>query len=72
VQDHRKNSGLEMQDRIALYLGTDSDKLRSAIEARREHIAAETLTVSWNDAPMGEVAEVKFEGQQLRISLRRS
>ena len=32
VQEHRKTSGLNIEDRIALYLHTDSDKLRAAIE----------------------------------------
>jgi isoleucyl-tRNA synthetase len=71
VQEHRKNSGLEMQDRIVLYLGTDSDKLRGAIDAHREHIAAETLTVQWSSTPIGEVTEIKIEGQVLRIGLKK-
>ena len=32
VQDHRKNSGLNMEDRIVLYLDTESEKLQAAIE----------------------------------------
>jgi isoleucyl-tRNA synthetase len=71
VQDHRKNSGLNIEDRIALYLHTDSDKLRAAIEAHRDHIAAETLTTRWATEPVGEVANVKVEGQPLRIGLER-
>jgi isoleucyl-tRNA synthetase len=71
VQEHRKNSGLNIEDRIALYLHTDSDKLRAAIEAHRDHIAAETLTVRWATEPVGDVADVKVEGQSLRIALRR-
>jgi isoleucyl-tRNA synthetase len=71
VQDHRKNSGLNIEDRIALYLHTDSDKLRAAIEAHRDHIAAETLTVQWLAEPPAETVEVKIEGQALRIGLRR-
>jgi isoleucyl-tRNA synthetase len=71
VQDHRKNSGLNIEDRIALYLHTDAEKLRAAIEAHREHIAAETLTTRWATEPVGEVAEVKVEGQPLRIGLQR-
>jgi isoleucyl-tRNA synthetase len=71
VQDHRKNSGLNIEDRISLYLHTDSEKLRAAIEAHRGHIAAETLTVRWATEPVGDVPDVKVEGQPLRISLRR-
>jgi isoleucyl-tRNA synthetase len=71
VQDHRKNSGLNIEDRIALYLHTDSDKLQAAIEAHRDHIAAETLTVRWASEPVGTVVEAKVEGQPIRIGLER-
>jgi isoleucyl-tRNA synthetase len=71
VQEHRKNSGLNIEDRIALYLHTDNEKLWAAIEAHRDHIAAETLTVRWATEPVGQVVEVKVEGQVLRLGLRR-
>jgi isoleucyl-tRNA synthetase len=71
VQEHRKNSGLEMQDRIVLYLGTDSEKLNAAIVAHRDHIAAETLATQWSDTPPGDFAEVKIEGQPLKIALKK-
>jgi isoleucyl-tRNA synthetase len=71
VQEHRKNSGLNIEDRIALYLHTESDRLRAAIAAHRDHIAAETLTVRWATQPVGEVVDVKVEGQVLRIGLCR-
>jgi isoleucyl-tRNA synthetase len=72
VQDKRKKDELNIEDRIALYLDTDSDKLRAAIDAQRDHIAAETLTVQWATEPVGDVDEVKVEGQMLRIGLKRS
>ena len=71
VQDHRKNSGLNIEDRITLYLHTDSERLRAAIDAHRDHIAAETLTVQWSSEPIGEVTDVKVEGQPLTIGLKR-
>ena len=40
VQELRKEAGLEMEDRIVLYLGTESAALRQAIEAHRDYIAA--------------------------------
>jgi hypothetical protein len=46
--------------------------LQSAIDAHRDHIAAETLTVQWSETPVGDTNEVKIEGQTLRISLRRN
>src|SRR5262249_6442035 len=71
VQDYRKDSRLNIEDRIALYLSTDSPRLQAAIDAHRDHIAAETLTVQWTDSPPGEVREVKIEGQELKIAIRK-
>jgi hypothetical protein len=64
-----------MEDRIMLYLGTDSEKLRQAIAAHRDYIAAETLTVQWSSQPLNgsgvHRATVKVDGQALTIELRR-
>ena len=75
VQQLRKEANLEMEDRIALYLHTDSAELRQAIEAHRDYIARETLTVQWAAAPLGAgaaTANVKIEGQALTIQLCKS
>ncbi len=74
VQELRKQSNLEMEDRIVLYLGTESPELRAAIENHRETIAAETLTVQWSEQPLGDgaySANVKVDGQALVIQLRK-
>ena len=74
VQELRKKADLQMEDRIELYLGTQSQMLRAAIDAHRDYIAAETLTVKWASAPFdGEAhcAEVKIDGQALTIMLRK-
>jgi isoleucyl-tRNA synthetase len=74
VQDLRKQSGLEMEDRIALWLDTGADRLRQAIEAHRDYIASETLTAQWAAQPLdGEAhsTRVKVEGQELLIELRK-
>jgi isoleucyl-tRNA synthetase len=74
VQDQRKDAELEMEDRIALYLGTESEKLSRAIDTHKAYIAAETLTVEWSaQALNGEAhrATVKVDGQPLTIELRR-
>jgi isoleucyl-tRNA synthetase len=66
VQDQRKEADLEPEDRIALYLATDSVALRQAIEAHRDYIASETLTVRWANALLnGQAhrAEVKVDGK---------
>jgi isoleucyl-tRNA synthetase len=75
VQQLRKDANLEMEDRITLWLGTDSPKLQQAIQTHRTYIAAETLTTQWSAQPLnGEArrADVKVEGQPLTIELRKA
>jgi isoleucyl-tRNA synthetase len=72
VQDLRKNSGLEMEDRIALYLGTDDENLKQAIVDHRAYIGAETLTMWWADAPFDpHSTDLRIEGCALKIALRK-
>jgi isoleucyl-tRNA synthetase len=74
VQELRKQSGLEMEDRIALHLGTESTALRQAIEAHRAYIGNETLATQWAAQPLGDgahQANVKVDGQPLMIELRK-
>jgi len=73
VQELRKEANLEMEDRIALYLGTESERLKQAIDAHRDYIASETLTIRWVfTLPIGpewHQANVKVDGQALTIAL---
>src|SRR5439155_9333569 len=74
VQQARKDAGLEMEDRIVLFLSTESAQLTKAIDAHRDYIAAETLVAKWADQPLGKGAyhvEVKVDGQPLTIELRK-
>jgi isoleucyl-tRNA synthetase len=74
VQNARKDAGLEMEDRIELYLETTSEKLKQAIEAHRDYIMNETLTTKWSGTPLGQGAyhvEAKIDGQPLTIELRK-
>jgi len=75
VQNSRKDAGLEMEDRIVLYLHTDDAELAKAIAEHRDYIAAETLTSKWADKPLGEGAfraHVKVDGKALTIELRKA
>jgi isoleucyl-tRNA synthetase len=74
VQDARKNAGLAVEDRIVLYLGTESPKLQAAISAHKSTIAAETLVTKWSDEPFedGFVANVKIDSYPLEIRLKRA
>jgi isoleucyl-tRNA synthetase len=74
VQELRKTAGLEMSDRIALYLHTDSPVLQKAIATHKDYLCAETLATTWATQPLGEGAhraQVKIEGQALTVELRK-
>jgi isoleucyl-tRNA synthetase len=80
IQDQRKKAGLQMEDRIQLYLSTDSEALRQAIEAYRDYIENETLVkrwvTDWAGEPLsgGQVhkAQVKVDGHSVTIELRKT
>lgn len=74
VQDARKANGLEVSDRIALWLDTDDPGVRAAIGAHADLIADEVLATRLTDeAPDGaSVSEVRVEGSAVRIALART
>ncbi len=75
VQELRKKSGLEVEDRIALHLDAEAAPLRHAIDEHRAYIAGETLTAQWAATPLGDGASatvVKVDGHPLRIELKKS
>jgi isoleucyl-tRNA synthetase len=74
VQELRKKSGLEMEDRIALHFATESLELRQAVEAHTSYIAAETLAVEWPNAPLdgdSHAISVNVDRYPLTIQLRK-
>jgi isoleucyl-tRNA synthetase len=75
VNEARKQAGLNIEDRIVLYLGTDSAELRQTIEAHSAYIGGETLVKEWSSQPLGGNAyktTVKVDGQPLTIELRKA
>jgi isoleucyl-tRNA synthetase len=75
VQNTRKEAALQPEDRIVLWLHTDSAELRQAINDHRKYIAAETLTVRWSPGSLngqGHGSDVKVDGQPLRIELSKA
>ena len=75
VQQARKEAGLQVEDRIILFLQMDSARLQKAIETHRAYIAAETLTVRWATESRGGRAfrkECKVEEQRLVIELAKT
>jgi isoleucyl-tRNA synthetase len=73
VQDERKKAVLDVADKIALFLGTESEVLKQAITTHKATIAAETQTVEWLGAPPAgaHTVTVKVDGQPLTIALRK-
>jgi isoleucyl-tRNA synthetase len=75
VQNTRKEADLQPEDRIVLWLHTDSSELRQAIESHRKYIGDETLTVRWSPGSLnsqGHATDVKVDGQPLRIELSKA
>jgi isoleucyl-tRNA synthetase len=74
VQELRKSAGLEVADRIQLFV-LASDAVQAAIRAHLEYIRAETLAMSLEFGPGPEaasVSEAHLEDEQLRLSLIKS
>ena len=74
VQELRKKSGLEMEDRIVLHLETPSEPLTQAIQRHRDYICSETLAAEWSPGRLdGDVhrTTAKIDGDPLLIELRK-
>jgi isoleucyl-tRNA synthetase len=72
VQDARKDAGLDVADKIALYLGATGD-LAAAIETHRATIAGEAQVVEWLTASAagGFTTTAKVDGAALEIGVRK-
>jgi isoleucyl-tRNA synthetase len=71
VQDLRKSADLDVADRIELFVEASAG-LRSAVEAHKEYITAETLTSNlvFGSPPQGaSVVEDGFEGEKVTVGL---
>ncbi len=71
VQDFRKESGLDVADRIRLYVDA-TETLKEAIQRHRDYITGETLTVDlfFTPAPAeARMSEDAFDGQKVTFGL---
>jgi isoleucyl-tRNA synthetase len=69
VQDLRKNSGLQIEDRIKLYLASPVAELQSAIDTHWATIAGETLATARAETPPAGAKSAKVEGKELTLGL---
>jgi len=76
VQQARKAAGLQVDDRIELYLYTEDNELAAAIDEHTQTIADETLAVNLDqtDAAVtgGYTTTAKVEGIGLTVALRKA
>ena len=74
IQAARKAAGLNVDDRIRLYVQTHSDELAKAIDQHEETIKSETLTTAWlkDTDEAGYETTVKVEGNELKICLKKA
>lgn len=72
VQDLRKESGLQLSDRIELRLYTEAERLAQMIAAFRDAIASAAQVERWLEVAENEVysKRVQLDGQEILIELR--
>jgi valyl-tRNA synthetase len=69
VQNARKESGLDVSDRIVLTLETESAELAEAIAVHAEAIKAETLAKELKTEGASDQVPVKVNGEKLYVSV---
>jgi len=72
VQIARKQAGLNVEDRIQLYISTESVELQQAITEHKATIMAETLATEFSVPADGFNLTVKVEGQEITVQLKKS
>ena len=72
VQNARKQAGMNVDDRIALGLVTDSNELREAITEHRQNIADETLASEITEHTYQYHTEVNIDGASLGVSVEKA
>jgi len=71
VQDLRKTAGLDVADRIELFVDASAG-LKSALEAHRDYITAETLTSNFvleSPPDSAQLIEDEFDHEKMKVGL---
>jgi isoleucyl-tRNA synthetase len=71
IQAARKDAGLEVEDRIILFLSGD-EELLDAVRAHEEYVAGETLAISLEYGSRNGGKPTTIEGRELVIALERA
>jgi isoleucyl-tRNA synthetase len=71
VQNLRKESGLDVTDRIHLYIESDND-VREAVDSFQDFLMEETLATSVSYEDRSDAKEVKIGSDSCRIALEKS
>jgi isoleucyl-tRNA synthetase len=69
IQNLRKTSGLNVEDRIVLHVKSADAIVKRALVDFKDVIAAETLATTWADDPQEHAATAKVEGAEVVVSL---
>jgi isoleucyl-tRNA synthetase len=72
IQNLRKQSGLEVDDRIVLQIASQSELVNQAVNAHRGTIMHEVLAVSMPDVAQQHVSEVNIAGGKVTISISKT
>ena len=72
VQELRKQSQLELTDRISLHLKTDDKELMRAIEEHSDYIQSEALATIVQKLPgSGKSLDLDLEGHGIKVTLEK-
>lgn len=72
VQNLRKTSGLNVEDRIVLHIASDDNLVRQTLKEHSNTICQETLATGLSDKPGQYHVDVTVEGAQVQLSLTKA
>lgn len=72
IQNLRKTSGLNVEDRIVLHIASDDTRVQQAVEKFGDVIQQETLATKMSDEAVGPAVEIKIGDAGLTASLRKA
>lgn len=71
IQNLRKTSGLNVEDRIVLHVASVDELVNRAMHQFSDTVLQETLTTKLADEPQEHKADVKIDGAQAAVSLKK-